>query len=231
MPSLTAVAFDLDDTLYPEREFVRSGYRAVAEWAEAQLGLAAPIVQAELDAIFASGIRREVFNLWLEERGLDPKGRVESMVALYRGQSPRISVFADVPAALQEFATHRVRRGVITEGFRAVQEAKLRALGLGTAFEVVVISGEEDRARWKPSRAPFEEWVRLMKVPAQVCCYVGDNPAKDFRGAREVGMRTIRVRRPEGLHAQDEPPTSKDAPDEEVQDLGEAARVLLHRPR
>lgn len=228
MPALAAVAFDLDDTLYAEREFVRSGYRAVAEWAEAQLGPAAPIVQAELDALFAAGIRREVFNLWLEERGFDPAVWVERMVAVYRGHAPRISMFADVPVMFRALDAHGVRRGVITEGIRAVQEAKLRALGLAASFEVVLISGEDDRARWKPSRAPFEEWLHRMKVRPQACCYIGDNPAKDFRGAREVGMRTIRVRRAEGLHAQEEPPTKEDAPDEEVRELGEAAKVLLH---
>jgi putative hydrolase of the HAD superfamily len=228
MRALAAVAFDLDDTLYPERDFVRSGYRAVAEWAEAHLGLAAPIVQAELEALFAAGIRREVFDLWLEERGLDTARWVHDMVSVYREHSPHISMFADAAAMLQDLESHGVRRGVITEGFRNVQESKLRALGLAEAFEVVVIGGEEARERWKPSRAPFEEWLQRMKVHAEESCYIGDNPAKDFRGARETGMRTMRVRRAEGLHAREEPPTPGDRPDMEVRDLDEAAQVILH---
>ena len=228
MRALAAVAFDLDDTLYPERDFVRSGYRAVAEWAEAHLGLGAPIVQAELDALFAAGIRREVFNLWLEERGLDPARWVHDMVSVYREHSPHISMFADAAALLEVLESRGVRRGVITEGFRTVQESKLRALGLADAFEVVVIGGEEARERWKPSRAPFEEWLQRMKVHAEESCYIGDNPAKDFRGARETGMRTMRVRRAEGLHAREEPPTPGDGADVEVRDLDEAAQVLLH---
>jgi putative hydrolase of the HAD superfamily len=228
MRALAAVAFDLDDTLYPERDFVRSGYRAVAEWAEAHLGLAAPIVQAELEALFAAGIRREVFDLWLEERGLDTSRWVHDMVSVYREHSPHISMFADAAAMLQDLESHGVRRGVITEGFRNVQESKLRALGLAEAFEVVVIGGEEARERWKPSRAPFDEWLQRMKVDAEESCYIGDNPAKDFRGARETGMRTMRVRRAEGLHAREEPPTPGDRPDMEVRDLDEAAQVILH---
>ena len=228
MRALAAVAFDLDDTLYPERDFVRSGYLAVAEWAEAQLGLAAPIVQAELEALFTAGIRKEVFNLWLEERGLDPARWVQPMIEVYRDHSPRISMFADAAAMLLALESHGVRRGAITEGVRTVQESKLRALGLAAAFEVVVISGEEARERWKPSRAPFDEWLQQMKVHAEESCYVGDNPAKDFRGARQAGMRTMRVRREEGLHAREEPLTPGDAPDVEVHDLNEAAQVLLH---
>src|SRR4030066_168009 len=34
-----AIGFDLDDTLYPERAFVLSGFGAVAGWIEAAVGL------------------------------------------------------------------------------------------------------------------------------------------------------------------------------------------------
>ena len=33
------IVFDLDDTLYPERDYVLSGFKAVASWAEARLGV------------------------------------------------------------------------------------------------------------------------------------------------------------------------------------------------
>ncbi|MGH2606972.1 MAG: HAD hydrolase-like protein, partial [Anaerolineales bacterium] len=49
--------------------------------------------------------------------------------------------------------------------------------------------------------------------------YIGDNPAKDFRGARALGMRTVRVRRSEGLHAEREPAVEADAPDTEIENL------------
>jgi putative hydrolase of the HAD superfamily len=229
MPTLTAVAFDLDDTLYLERDFVRSGYRAVAEWAEVQLGIAAPLVLAELEALFAAGIRREVFDLWLEERGLESSLWLAQMVEAYRGHAPQIELCADAEPLLAMLRSRGVRLGLITEGVRGVQERKLRGLGLEGAFEAVIIGSQEDRDRWKPSRAPFDEWLGLMKVRAGEACYVGDNPAKDFRGAKEAGMRTLRVRRAEGLHAREEPGSPADAPDTEVRDLREAETVLLGR--
>jgi putative hydrolase of the HAD superfamily len=33
------LVFDLDDTLYPERQFALSGFAAAGRWAEAELGL------------------------------------------------------------------------------------------------------------------------------------------------------------------------------------------------
>ena len=41
MRKAEAIVFDLDDTLYPEREYVFSAYRAVAKWIERHLGTAA----------------------------------------------------------------------------------------------------------------------------------------------------------------------------------------------
>ena len=38
MRRLDAILFDLDDTLYPEQEYVRSGMHAVAAWVHAQFG-------------------------------------------------------------------------------------------------------------------------------------------------------------------------------------------------
>jgi putative hydrolase of the HAD superfamily len=227
MPALTAVAFDLDDTLYLERDFVRSGYRAVADWAEDRLGIAAPLVLAELEALFAAGIRREVFDLWLEERGLERSLWLARMVEAYRGHAPRVKLCADAEPLFATLRSHGIRLGMITEGVRGVQENKLRALGLEGAFEAVIIGSQEDRDRWKPSRAPFDEWLGHMKVRGDEACYVGDNPAKDFRGAKEAGMRTLRVRRAEGLHAREEPGSPADAPDTEVRDLHEAGAVLL----
>ena len=34
------LVFDLDDTLYPERQFALSGFAAAGRWAEAELGIA-----------------------------------------------------------------------------------------------------------------------------------------------------------------------------------------------
>ncbi len=222
MPALTAVAFDLDDTLYPEREFVRSGYRAVADWAEGRLGLAGPLVLAELEALFDAGIRREVFDLWLEDKKLDAARWVPRMVEVYRVHTPRIHLFPDVQPLLDWLHARRVRLGLITEGVREVQLAKIRALGLERVFEAVVVGCEDERDNWKPSRTPFDSWLTEMNLKAEGTYYLGDNPAKDFRGARAAGMLTMRIRRPQGLHASEEPATQADAADSEVRDLLEA---------
>lgn len=216
---LKAWVFDLDDTLYPERGYVRSGFRAVGEWAERRLKLSPVIVQAQLDSLFDGGFRGDAFQWWLSEQGL-PESLIHEMVKIYREHEPRIDFFPETEVVFTEFKM-RFQLGLVTEGRRAAQEAKIRALGLDRWIQAVVILGEEDKAEWKPSRKPFERILKQLSIAGKEAAYVGDNPQKDFRGAREAGMRTVRIRRDGGLHAGEEPAGAQDAPDLEIGNLEE----------
>jgi FMN phosphatase YigB (HAD superfamily) len=55
---------------------------------------------------------------------------------------------------------------------------------------------------------------------------VADNPAKDFRGARSVGMDTVRVRHADGLYAGLEASSPADAPDREVARIEDMEGIL-----
>jgi putative hydrolase of the HAD superfamily len=216
---LKAWIFDLDDTLYPESDYVRGGFRAVGEWAEERLGRSQAIVRAQLQALFDGGFRADAFQWWLSEQGL-PDSLLPDMVKAYREHVPVIRFYPDTEAALEEL-NGEYRLGLLTEGRRAAQEAKIRALGLDRWIEAVVILGLEDRSEWKPSRKPFDRILSMMSIAGPDAAYVGDNPRKDFRGAREAGLRTVRIRREGGLHEGEEPATEEDAPDREIRSLDE----------
>ncbi len=224
MKGLKAVIFDLDDTLYPEREYVRSGFHAVGEWAERRLGVSQAIVRAELQALFDAEFRGDTFQWWLSEQGL-PESLLEEMVQIFRTHAPRIALYPDAELVLNELKP-KYRLGLVTEGRRENQQAKIRALGLDRWLAAVVILGEEDHAEWKPSRKPFDRMLGMLSAAGNQAVYVGDNPRKDFRGAREAGMATVRIRRPEGLHSQDEPAAPVDAPDREIGTLEQLMEVL-----
>jgi putative hydrolase of the HAD superfamily len=211
--------FDLDDTLYPERGYVRSGFRTVADWAERRLNLSPVIVQAQLDSLFDGGFRGDAFQWWLSEHGL-PESLLPEMVKIFRDHEPRITFFPETEEVLNGLKP-RFQLGLVTEGRRTAQEAKIRVLGLDRWIQAVVILGEEDKAEWKPSRKPFERILSQLSIAGKEAAYVGDNPHKDFRGARETGMHTVRIRRAGGLHAGEEPAGAHDGPDCEIRNLEE----------
>src|SRR5262249_51308558 len=91
--------------------------------------------------------------------------------------------------------------GVLTDGMAAVQRRKLRALGLDRRVPCIVVSDDYGLDCWKPSPVPYRAALEQLGVAAGQAVYVGDNPAKDFIGARALGIATVRVRRPVGDHS------------------------------
>ncbi len=85
-----AIVLDLDDTLYPEKEFVLSGFRAVSAWAELNLGINRNIGEKELIDYYENGIRGDTFNRWLASYNLLSDDVVEKMINVYRDQCFRI---------------------------------------------------------------------------------------------------------------------------------------------
>jgi putative hydrolase of the HAD superfamily len=223
--SRRAVVFDLDDTLYPERDYVRSGFAAVADHAARAIGEDPQEVLRELWQMFESGVRGDTFDRWLRGRGRDPAIDGPGMIETYRRHTPRLLPYPDVVPAL-EALRGETRLGLITEGPRAVQQAKLEALGLRPWFDKVVILGEDERGAWKPSREPFDRWLEGSGLSPEEAVYLADNPAKDFLGARRAGWRSIRIRRADGLHRDEEPAGDEARPDEEAEDLTSLASIL-----
>jgi putative hydrolase of the HAD superfamily len=223
-----AIGFDLDDTLYPERAFVLSGFEAVAGWIEAEVGLPKAATARELTDFFSGGVRGDTFDRWLKSHDLPVGSYRERMVEVYRRHAPRLAAYPDVVPSLQRlWKTYRL--GLATEGPAKVQHAKLDALGLRGLLQRVVILGEGDRARWKPDPWPLERLADALRVAPGEMVYVGDNPAKDFLAARRAGMTGVRIRRPDGLHSAEEPLAPEDAPDGEVTDLPGLEAWLVER--
>ncbi len=205
---IRAVAFDMDDTLYPERAFVFSGYRAVSEVVEAELGFS---VYDELVELFQSGRRGDLFTPVLARHmATVDEIYVKSLVAVYRTHSPNIAPFPEADSVLKEISG-RYLTALISDGIEAVQQRKLDALGLRPHFKAIVMSGEFGRAFWKPHPLPFEVCARRLSLETGQMVYVGDNPEKDFITARRLGSKTIRVRRPGTLHFEIQLPAAQEA--------------------
>lgn len=219
LEGIRAIVFDLDDTLYPEREYTRSGARAVA----ARLG--DPQAAEELLAFEEEDPAGPLYSRWLELRGWDERDRLPELLRVHRGHAPRIALAPEVRALLVRLRA-AYGLGLVSDGRLEQQQAKADALGLELLLDAVVFSDALGRASWKPNPAPYHRALELLGAPASQAVYVGDNPAKDFLGARRAGLRSVRLRRPDGLHARAEPASAEAAPDAEIGCLQELEGLL-----
>ncbi len=202
------VVFDMDDTLFPERQYVLSGFRAVDA---ALAGRGAPGFYGRAQAHFEGGSRGNIFDLVLAELGVAVEpGLVEWMVRVYREHRPELSLFEDAKWAL-DFFRARGPLGLVSDGPLISQRNKFEALKVGGCFAAVVFSDELGRDHWKPSPSPFLRIMERIPGGADEYVYVADNPTKDFLAPRQLGWATIQVARPGGVHRAPAPGPEFDA--------------------
>ena len=198
--SVQGIVFDLDDTLFPERDYVRSGYHAVAEHLRRTLHVREKFEDLMWDP-FLAGRRERVFDAVSARFGLGlTSEQIAELVEVYRGHAPSITAYSGLPDLLGRLHEH-YRLGLLSDGYQPAQRLKLEALKLQRFFDQVLFTEDLGREFWKPSPAGFERIASAMGAPKEACAYVADNPAKDFVAPNALGWRTIQYLRPGQLHA------------------------------
>lgn len=197
---LRAVIFDLDDTLYSEREYVKSGFAAVAE-------ILPEINNAgeRLYSLFELG-KNAIDELLISE-GLYSAQLKERCLEAYRSHAPKIHLYGGVHELLLALRQEGYMLGIITDGRPDGQRAKIRALGLEPLLDEIIVTDELGGAEY---RKPCDKAFRLMheKISARLgmeiafaeTCYVGDNTSKDFIAPDSLGMRSVWFDNPEGIY-------------------------------
>ncbi len=207
MTKIQAVIFDMDDTLFPERQFAFSGFLAVAEAFQSQLGDVLTAT-SKMCAMFDTPDRRRVFNSILEHCGQsEDQDTIEKMVATYRGHVPKINLFEDANRALDRLKG-KFKLGVITDGPLTMQQGKVEALGLRDMVDEVILTAELGEGLGKPHPKAFELMAERLGVGHEACVYVADNASKDFVGPNGLGWTTVQIVRAGGIYA--EVKTAKD---------------------
>jgi putative hydrolase of the HAD superfamily len=213
------VTFDLDDTLYLERDFVRSGFAAVGAWLATERGVRG--FEACAWRLFEAGRRGDIFDRALPRLGVAPDGAlIRRLVRVYREHLPAIAL---EPAAADLLArlSGRCRLAVLTDGYHDTQRRKIAALALDTRCRPIVCTDQWGREHWKPDPRGFLHIQQALEAPPERCIYIGDNPAKDFRAPKALGWRTLRLRHPQGEHARAAPASPLDDADVTVTSLAE----------
>lgn len=193
---MLAVVFDLDDTLYKERDYVDSGCSAVAQTIGAtyrqdpkvliDMIQRAPVVAKGFDALMDFINSEGGSNLTIKE-----------ILEIYREHVPTLHLPEESRQLLDFLKTAHpeIRLGLITDGRSIAQRAKIKALGLNRYFpeEYVIIS--EEIGADKHSVAPFKALMSRVNPsndPVKYI-YIGDNPRKDFLWPNKMGWLTVQL--------------------------------------
>lgn len=197
---LKAVVFDLDDTLYGEKEYVQSGYRAVSQ-------ILSQVKNAENKLWNAFEEKKSAFDEVLNTEELFTEELKQKCLEIYRNHKPDIHFYSGVQEILEELKKQKILIGVITDGRPEGQRAKIKALELEKYVDYIIVTDELGGTKY---RKPCEKAFLLMKEKMEEIskqemrfpeiCYVGDNVKKDFIAPEKLGMRSIWFRNRDGLY-------------------------------
>lgn len=192
------IVFDLDDTLYPEHEYVRSGFRAAARFVEERLSIpAVDFARACEDALSQHGSGR-IFNDALALFGRS-ENFVPDLIRVYREHRPSLALRSGVSKML-DILRREARLAILSDGYLVAQTRKVESLDLASCVDHVVLTDAYGRDAWKPSHVCFQRLIGEAGLSHHDATYIGDNPHKDFIAPNRLGWRTIRLRLPDQLH-------------------------------
>lgn len=182
------VIFDLDDTLYSEKDYVRSGYKKIAQY------FRIPQMADEMWSVFGTG--GKAIDEVLEKHKIIEKK--SDALHVYRYQKPDIHLYDGVSNMIARISINK-KIGIITDGRPEGQRAKLAALGL--QVDKVIITDELGGIEFrKPNEISFRLMQKYFNVPFAQMVYIGDNIKKDFVAPERLGMQSIWFKNPDGLY-------------------------------
>ncbi|TFG46040.1 MAG: HAD family hydrolase, partial [Candidatus Brocadiia bacterium] len=161
---ISTVVFDLDDTLYDEIDYCRSGFSAVSEYLSKLHGaFSTEQIFNSIWMQFTASDRTKVFNQALDDLKIpyDPV-LIHDLVRIYREHLPNITLPADSKEVL-EILCGKYALALLTDGFLPAQRLKVEALKLEKFFKCIIYTEELGRQYWKPSQAGFEKIQKILK--------------------------------------------------------------------
>lgn len=198
---ITTVVFDLDDTLYDEIEYCKSGFRTVAaRLSEMQQNHTPEQIFNTLWAIFQAGNHTKTFNAAIKKLKIPHDGQIiGELIDIYRNHKPEISLPPDSLDIL-DILKKQYTLAMLTDGFLPAQQLKVQALGIANYFKCILYTEELGREYWKPSPAGFEKLLQILQSAPEQIIYVADNEKKDFIAPNKLKLDTVRIIRPLSLH-------------------------------
>ena len=190
----TVVVFDLDDTLYAESDYRKSGIIYVKNFVTGLYGKNTYQCPLALDDLIASddfiGKIADAYKL--------PKAIKDSLLWIYRTHKPSIKIKPDVQKVIFSLELACKSLIILTDGRSVTQRLKIEALGLNR-FPAYI---SEEFSSEKPS---LDRFIMIAnKFGNGNYVYIGDNPQKDFLAPNSLGWKTIGLKGDIGnIHSQD----------------------------
>lgn len=185
------LVFDLDDTIYDEILFVKSGYYSVAAFLEKQFDVPKEVAFKLMIERFSKDGRDNIFDYVLRIINHYSKKNVKKCLNTYRSHKPDIQLDPEAVDCFNRFKA--IPLYIVTDGNKVVQKNKIDALGVKEYVKKAIPTHLYGLGYAKPSPLVLQKIAKWEATSPSKIVYIGDNPNKDFVGIKPLGFKTIRI--------------------------------------
>jgi len=177
------IIFDLDDTLYKEIDFLKSGYKALIKSIKYDYN-----IELSYDLLIKEYFEGE--NVFQNIIYHYPFINLDYLLNIYRYHNPDIKLPQKELYCLKKLYKIVFSLGIISDGRSVTQRNKLKSLGILNIFSDIIIS--EEFGSEKPA---LENYIYFeKKYPKKTFYYVGDNILKDFITPNKLKWITVGIK-------------------------------------
>tara|TARA_B100000686_G_C16634703_1_gene886639 strand:- start:74 stop:733 length:660 start_codon:yes stop_codon:yes gene_type:complete len=191
---MKVLIFDLDDTIYNEIEYVKSGFFIVAKYLAKITTYDKKYIFNKLISIEKKYGRGKVFDIFLKNESCKKKYLIiKKCIKIYRNHKPRIKIYNDVRHFLEQ--NKKKSLYIISDGNVMVQKKKVNSLKIKKYFKKIYLTRNYGIRNEKPSLFCFNKIKKRENCNYRQMVYFGDNPLKDFKKIKKKRILTIRLMR------------------------------------
>ncbi len=181
------IVFDLDDTLYDEIDFVKSGFEKISEYLNND-----SYYSFMLETFYKEGSGK-VFNSLIEKFNLNIS--LQELIKIYRFHKPNIELSKESLELLKFSQSYKT--ALISDGYYIMQQNKFVALNLSQYIQYPIFTDFYQTK--KPECKSFEMVMTRFKDETNFI-YISDNPKKDFIAPNKLGWKSIRLKNSVGIY-------------------------------
>jgi len=202
---IKAFFFDIDDTLYSHKDAQEYAINELSRMANHLTNIPPVLFKKLFYEIYSKTLELnekkgvDVFNkkdVFRKIYNLSPYSINEEIVKLfaekyYEKILEKTIAFEDAEPTLTFLKDHNFKIGVISNGLRNIQLARLEKLNLISLFNIEHIVISEDVGINKPHPNIFLYAFKRLQVRPQESVMVGDDLVRDIKAAKTLDMLTI----------------------------------------
>ena len=191
---IKAVLFDLDNTIIDFMSMKKGASdSAIRAMVDSGLDLDEKKAKKVLFEMYEEyGIENQlIFNMFLKRMTgkVDYRVLANAIVAYRKTRQSFTVPYPNVRFTLIKLKGLGLKLGVVSDAPRMAAWMRLAEMSLTEFFKPVITLG--DSKRLKPHPTAFKKALKELNMKPEEVLFVGDNPDRDIKGAKALGMKTV----------------------------------------